>query len=441
MKDNGFTRYTQLVKLLRALPLLSLYVFSTQAIAGRYIAPKPTEPYAMIQSAGHEAFENNEFGKSERLLKDAVDRATVFGPDDIRLANSAGELGRLLTVRGRFSEAQPYLEEELYVKQRVIGNAKGQLIPSMASMVKFYLNHGTANKAEALTEDILNFVSGKLKMAGSQGEGAVKYKKGQTLQAWAGEAAPVMITPLLDWAIACDDIGTVYTAHGGYAQAEKLYKAALDVKATILGKQHLSLANSYDNLGTICMMRHENADAESYLRDALQITEKIQPSTGAIYSRLDKLAKCLISEGKLDEAEALYVRAQNFWNSEMSNNGGADARAAYALGSLYCDEKKFDSAAPVLEKAFHMALRNSGADSVQLVPYLQKLAYALYYTGQRGESDQLKARAYNIQPPQVVVKEMVPSAKMQLGEWSTTSQVAPTSEPTATAAMPVPGQQ
>jgi tetratricopeptide (TPR) repeat protein len=439
MKDGRLTRYIQLAKSLRALPLLSLYIFSTQAIAGPYIAPKPTDPYVMIQSAGHQAFENNQFGKAERLLKDAVDRATVFGPDDIRLANSAGELGRLLTVRGRFSEAQPYLEEELYVKQRVMGNAKGQLIPSMASMVKFYLNHGTAGKAEALTEDILNFVSGKLKMAGSQGEGSVKYKKGQTLQAWAGEAAPVMITPLLDWAIACDDIGNVYTAHGGHVQAEKLYKAALDVKATILGKQHLSLANSYDSLGSSCMARHEDVDAESYLRDALEITEKIQPSTGAIYSRLDKLAKCLISEGKLDEAEALYVRAQSFWNGDMPNNG-ADARAAYALGSLYCDEKKFDAAAPVLEKAFQMAQSNSGADSVALVPYLQKLAYALYYTGQRSESDQLKARANDIQPPQVAVKELVSAAKMQLGAWPTTSPV-PNSEPTATAAMPSAGQQ
>jgi tetratricopeptide (TPR) repeat protein len=311
----------------------------------------------------------------------------------------------------------------------------------MASLVKFYLNYGTASKADPLTEDILNFVTGKLKMAGSQAAGNVTYKKGQPLQAWAGEAAPVMITPLLDWAIACDDIGNVYFAHGGHEQAERLYKAALDVKSTVLGKDHLSLANSYDSLGSACLARHEDVDAESYLRDALQITEKIQPSTGVIYSRMDKLAKCLISEGKLDEAEALYVRAQNFWSDETPNSNGADARAAYALGSLYCDEKKYDAAVPILEKALHMAQKNSGADSVMLVPYLQKLAYALYYTGDRSECDQLKARANNIQPPQVAVKEMVPSAKMQLGEWSAGPQVTPTSEPTATAAMPVPGQQ
>ncbi len=419
--------------MIKALPVfaLSLLLFLPPPVEAK---PPDTDSvaYSLIQNAGHEAFENNEFGKAERLLKDAVNRATAFGPEDIRLANSAGELGRLLTVRGRFTEAEPLLQEELYVKQRTLGNADGKLIPSMAAMVKFYLLYGTASKADGLTDDILAFVSGKLRDAGSQGEGSVKYKKGQTLQAWAGEAAPVMVTPLLEWAIACDDIATVYTARGGYAMAEKLYKAALDVKATILGKQHLSLANSYDSLGSIAMSRQEDKDAESYLRDSLQITERIQPSTNQIYSRTDKLAKCLIKEGKLDEAEALYVRAQNFWKSDAPNNG-ADARAAYALGSLYSDEKRYAEAVPVLEKALHLAQRNSGVDSVTLVPYLERLAYALYYTGQRGESDELKARARAIQPPQPIVKELMPVAKMQLGPWSNTPATA-AGEKTAAAA-------
>ena len=416
----------------KALPLLAMLLVQP-AMAAPNHKDWDSVGYSMIQAAGHEAFENNEFGKAERLLRDAVNRATVFGPDDVRLATSTGELGRLLTVRGRFSEAEPLLQEELYVKQRAIGNADGKLIPSMASMVKFYLLYGTASKADGLTEDILAFVSGKLKDAGSQAEGSVKFKKGQPLQAWAGEAAPVMTTPLIEWAIACDDIASVYTARGGYAMAEKLTKAALDVKATVLGKQHLSLANSYDSLGTIAMARSEDREAESYLRDALQITERIQPSTGQVYSRMDKLAKCLIKEGKLDEAEAIYVKAQNFWKADSASNG-ADARAAYALGSLYTDEKRYGEAATVLEKALNMAQRNSGADSVTLVPYLEKLAYALYYTGQRGECDQLKSRAHSIQPPQPIVKELVPVAKMKLGPWSPAANDAATGQATATAA-------
>jgi tetratricopeptide (TPR) repeat protein len=397
--------------------------------------------YDMIQVAGHEAFENNQFGKAERLLKDAVNRATVFGPEDMRLAKSAGELGALLTVRGRFNEAQPYLEEELYVKRRAQGNADGKLIPSMASMVKFYLLYGTAAKADPLADEILDFITGKLRDAGSQSQGTVKFHKGQPLQAWAGQAAPVAITPLLEWAVACDDLANIYTVRGAYPMAERLFKAALDVKTTILGKQHLSLANSYDSLGSICALRDEYVDAESYLRDSLEITEKIQPSTSAIYNRLDKLAKCLIKEGKLSEAEALYVRAQNFWSTDNSNNGGA-ARAAYALGNLYLDEKKYAEAAPILEKALQIARTSFGSDSVVLVPYLERLAYDYYYINRREESDDLKARAKVIQPPQVVVKELMPDAKMQLGAWPSagadmqsgqSTQNAPNAEPKATA--------
>ncbi|HEY9754763.1 MAG TPA: tetratricopeptide repeat protein [Oculatellaceae cyanobacterium] len=388
--------------------------------------------YDMIQKAGHEAFENNEFGKAERLLKDAVNRATVFGPEDMRLAKSAGELGSLLTVRGRFSEAQPYLEEELYVKRRAQGNADGKLIPSMASLVKFYLLYGTTSKADPLANEILEFITGKLRDAGSQAQSSMKYQKGQVLQAWAGQAAPVAITPLLEWAVACDELANIYTTRGGYEMAERMFKAALDVKTTILGKHHLSLANSYDSLGSICALKDEYVDAESYFRDSLEITEKIQPSTSQVYNRLDKLAKCLIKEGKLDEAEALYVRAQSFWATDNSNNGGA-ARAAYALGNLYLDEKKYAEAAPILEKALQIARTSFGVDSVVLVPYLERLAYDYYYINRRDESDELKARAKVIQPPQLVAKELTPDAKMELGTWPSAAADPQNTAPKATA--------
>ncbi|MFX6288874.1 tetratricopeptide repeat protein, partial [Acinetobacter baumannii] len=80
---------------------------------------------------------------------------------------------------------------------------------------------------------------------------------------------------------------------------------------------------------------------------------------------MDKLAKCLIKQEKYDEAEAIYLKASNFWKNEGSNNG-ADARCAYALGALYTDQKKYSQAAPVLERALQMAKQNSGVDSVTI---------------------------------------------------------------------------
>ena len=346
-----------------------------------------------LQSEGHLAFDACEYGSAESLLNQAVIKARAFGPADMRLAKSDGELGRLLTVRGRFSEAEPYLEEELRIKEQVTTNENGQLIPDMCTLVRFYLAHGTAAKALPLSEEVLAFVTGKLDDARSPGQAHIKLQQGVPLQGWAGTAAPVMHDPLIEWAISCDELGSLYLARSNFELAERLFRAALDVKSTVLGKQHLSLANSYDNLGSLALAKNENEEAESYFRDALAITEKIQaPQHPQVFSRLDKLARCLIKEGKDKDAEALYLRAKDFWTPDSPLNG-TQPRALFALGSLYIDEKNYSAAAPILDQALHLSEQFNGTNSIVLVPYLQKYAYTLYNLGHIPESERFSARA------------------------------------------------
>lgn len=384
--------------------------------------PDDVKQWESIQAQGTRAFEASEYGKAERLLTEALIRARALGADDLKFAKSAGELGRLLTVRARFSEAEMYLEEEYRIKLHVLGLSV-QLIPAMGSLIKFYLTYGNASKADGLTEDMLFLIEGKMKDEISKVQADNNYKKGQPLHAWAGTAAPPMHGPLIEWAILMDEIGLLYADHGNYKFADRLFKSALDAKAAVLGKQHLSLANSYDNLGAICLSKGEDSDAESYMRDSLEITERIlTPESTVVYGRMDKLARCLIKEGKLAQAEAVYLRAQKMFESEPSKCGN-EARCLFALGCLYSNEKKFGEAAPVLRRALQISEQYNGGMSVAIVPYLRKYAYVLYYLGRRGETDALKLRADSIQPE---VKPLKTVCKMEEGNW--TKKAAPENE-------------
>jgi tetratricopeptide (TPR) repeat protein len=347
--------------------------------------------------AGVFALDNNQYWRAEPLLKQAVVEAGTFGFSDCRLAKSLGELGRLYTIRGRFKEAEPYLEEEVQIKRQVLGDENEAVVPAMGELNKFYLNYGTESKAEPLTEDILSIVEGKLATAHAPNtDGKVKFKKGQVLEGWAGEATKQMRDPLIEWAITCDSLGNAYRLKEKYDIAERLYKAALDVKETVLGKEHLSLANSYDSLGTLCSDRKEYKEAESYYRDALNQTERILGSGNPqVWQRLDKLARCLVKDGKPDQAAELYQRALSFWKNDPAPNG-ENARALFQLGSLYAEQKKYAEAAPILEHALQLAQDVQGPDSIGIVPYLERYAYTLYYLGRKPETDQLRARAATI---------------------------------------------
>lgn len=374
--------------------LLAVIALSGPSLAAPSIAIAETpDAWDQLQTRGSQAFYLCQYGVAERLLKQAVDRARTFPPGDLRLSKSEDELGRLLTIRGRFSEAEPYLEESLRVKETSVGNEDGQLIPAMGTLVRFYLSGGTESKAEPLANKMLEFINGTI--ASARGP-SLKMKPGQPLQGWAATASTKVRDPLIEWAISCDDIANLFQAKKNYETAEKLFKAALEVKTTVLGRDHLSLANSYDSLGSLCMARKEYLDAESYFRDSYDMTAKIQPPEHwQVYGRLDKLAKCLMLEGKLPEATALYEKANETFKISPPKDGNA-ARALFALGNLYLEQKNYEAAEPVLEQALEMSEQYHGADSIAVVPYLDRLAYDLYYLGRKKEYDDLHARVAEI---------------------------------------------
>ncbi|MBY0357862.1 MAG: tetratricopeptide repeat-containing protein [Candidatus Obscuribacterales bacterium] len=377
-------------------PAVFISLFSVATSSSALALSETEKEWDRLQRGGTDNLDANRYWLAEPLLQQAVVKAGCFGMADLRLAKSYGELGRLYTIRGRFAEAEPYLERELLVRQQATGDAGDAAVPAMGSLVKFYLNYGTASKGDLLTEEILAFVGGKSRELASQSKGKLTLQAGVPLSGWAGSIQPSQNEPLLEWAITCDDLGNQYRLRGNYDLADRLFKAALDMKSTILGKQHLSLANSYDNLGLLYLTKNDDKEAESYLRESLEITERIlQPSDWQVYARLDKLAKCLIKRGKYKEAEELYLKSLSFWKAEPSKNG-EEARVFYALGCLYSDQKNYGAAAPMLHKALELSEHFNGPYSISLVPYLQKYAYVLYYLGRRPETDHLRARANTI---------------------------------------------
>lgn len=342
---------------------------------------------------GVTALDSNLYGKSEPLLKEAVDLSARFGAGDPRYPKSLGELGRLYTIRRRYAEAEPLLEQQLHFTEVQLGKNSGKTIPALGQLIKFYIMYGTASKADPLAEELLGFIDGKMREDAELNAEHTTAAKGKVLTAWAGTAPPATHIPRMDWAVTCDRLGDLYRYRKNFDMAERFYKAGLDIKVTIMGKEHMSMAVSYDNLGMLALDKEEYRDAEDYFRESLETTQKIMgngdPDT---YARLDRLAKALIKEKKFDEAEKTYYRALEIWKDEPSA-AGAKARCLYQLGSMQCDIGRFGSAAGLLSQALNLSVKANGTLSYYNVPYMRKLAYALYYCGRRGESDGLKSRA------------------------------------------------
>lgn len=371
--------------------------------------------------AGVDALDTNKYWIAEPTLKQAVVEAGKFGAEDLRLAKSYSELGRFYTIRGRFADAEPLLEEELYIKQQTLDEEGDQVIPAMGSMIKFYLNYTSKEKAAKLTDEMLQIIEGKLAMTSGPKSKAKKVGKTYELEAWAGVAAQEARDPLLEWAIACDGVANVYMAQKDFDKAEHLFKAALEVKETVYGKTHLSLANSYDSLGTLALARKNYAAAESHLKDSYEMTSKILPkSNPQVYARLEKYAKCLAQDGKRAESQQLYLLALERWKDTKEPSLDA-IRACFALGNLYCDGKDFVAAEPLLKRAMDESRAYFGEMSESVVPFIQRYAYALYYLGRKPESDEYKALAASITGDVIPIAAVEEPKKVAGNEASSTS--------------------
>ncbi len=327
--------------------VLSTFLFIFTTAASPIFASTPADKsWEDLEQRGTAALDANQYGVAEPLLQKALVQSENFRPLDMRLAKSVAELGRLYTIRGQFSRAALYLESELKVKEKLLRYKQYECIPTMASLIQFYFNYGTQNKSLPLTEKMLSLIENRSK----------------SKQA-----------PMIEWAIACDAVGDRYYSAHNFALADKLFKTALNIKTTLLSSNHLSLANSYERMGSLCLEKNDLSQAEQYFSNALRITEKIlPPESPEVHTRLNKLAKCRILQKKYGQAEKLYLQAQNV---SQNKNEKSDERtkALYDLGCLYTEEHKYKLALSYFQQSLELAKLDNGSNSSTLASCLEKI--------------------------------------------------------------------
>jgi len=230
---------------------------------------------------------NNRYSQAEPLYKQALAIAKQT-PDRLQMATYLGHLAVLYDAQRKYSQAEPLYHQALSIDEQGMRPDDPELAVALGNLGFVYKEEGKYNEAEPLLRRAWDIQSKALNpddpalLATAQNLAATLMQLGRRREAkvYADQAARILL-----------DLGAA-RAHeqGNDAEAEALFKRALESAENSLGREDSEVARELNNVAVADTALGKDADAEPLFRQALKIEEKTRgmqdPHVGEIAKNL-----------------------------------------------------------------------------------------------------------------------------------------------------------
>lgn len=331
---------------------------------------------AELDAAGNKLFKAGKIAEMTATLKAQVEVARrLHGTDDHPdLAQSLNNLGFVLTIQGRLSEAEPFFREALAMHRRLFTDDHAHLANSLNNVGNLLHNQGRLAEAEPFYRDSLAMHQRLIK--GDHGQVAIGLNNlGMLLlaQGKATEAERFLQDSLAmrrrlfkgdhqEVAMALHNLAGVLSALGKHAEGDRLFRESLAIRRRVFKGDNAEIATSLAHLGLLRMAEAKLNEAEPFFRDALAMRQRLfkNDHPELAYS-LSYLGRLLQEQGRLTDAEphlrdALAMRRRLYPGDHLAVAGSLSN-----FGGLLTAQGRFAAGEPFLHDA--VAMRRRIADS------------------------------------------------------------------------------
>lgn len=249
-----------------------------------------------------------------------TDRAAVR--NDARAADLCEALGYHLWLIGRYSEAQPYLERALAIRQQMPTPNRLAIASAYNLLALVYQPQCQFQRAQALLEEALVI--------------------------WLDTLGPDHERTVAEW----NNLGYLHLLLGNYDQAEQYFMQALRVSRRICGLYHTQTARLIHNLGYLSVKRGWYRRGYLYLALALRIRQRILPTIHVSIS----MTLLLLSEvtsllGDYDRAWSYGQQSLDMRIALFGEEHEDPAESYYQLGRVLHAGGEIHKARSYLERA------------------------------------------------------------------------------------------
>jgi tetratricopeptide (TPR) repeat protein len=230
-----------------------------------------------------------------------------------------------------------------------------------------------------------------LKTRGVYAEAEPLYKR--ALEIWEkalGPEHPEMATGLIN-------LAALYRAQGRYAEAEPLYKQALEILVKALRPEHFKVATGIAGLAGLYHEQGRYAEAEPLFKRALEIRKKALPAEHPdVATSVNDLATLYDEQGRYAEAEPLYKLALEIQKKALPAEHPDMATNLNNLAELYHNQGRYAEAKPLYKQALEIREKALGPEHPKVATSLNNQAAFYCNQGQYAEAKPLFERALGI---------------------------------------------
>lgn len=310
----------------------------------------------LFHRAGYFFHEHAQYVQAEDLYRRSLSILETSA-DKEGLIEVLDSLGWLALDRGQFSQATPFFQQALALKEQIYGHNHPKTAKTLHALGRLAQAQYRYQEAEALYQQALQIQERTVGdedretarifhamgwLAQDQGHYDVAltyYQKTLTIRSKLFGAEHVSTSIILH------QLGRIAHHQKQYAQAEKLYQHLLVIKEKALGGEHPFVAIGMDALAHVYQDQGRSEEAETFYQKALSIREHAFGLEHHFTAETMHHLACLYQDqGQLQQAEELLLQTLHIREKVLGTSHPITAISVHQLARLYSTQQRWEQA-------------------------------------------------------------------------------------------------